>query len=159
MTVYAMTWAKSGKPSSGPLVLTYPEAAAQTFAKGDPVKLSAGGKVQLAVDTEGSLGIAERAASGTEDTDIRVTLHNYDDLYTASLSAAGATATLTQADVGTRCSYIKSTQSGETTKTVVDKSDAQTDVLVIVGLKDAVGTVDGRVYFRWQTAQFIPEGA
>jgi hypothetical protein len=158
MTVYAITWTKSGKPSSGPLVLTYPEAAAQTFKKGDPVKVNAGGQVLLGVDTEGSLGIAERDASGVTNTDIRVTLHNYDDLYTASLSAAGATATLAQADVGTRCSYIKSTITGETAKTVVDKSDAQTDVLVIVGLKDPVGTVDGRVYFRWQTAQFIPEG-
>ena len=158
MTVYAMAWAKSGKPSSGPLVLTYPEDASQTFAVGDPVKLDTAGQVLLAVDTEGSHGIAKRAASGVENTDIQVTLHNPDDLYTASASEAGATHTLAQSDVGLRCSYIKSTVTGETTKTVVDLSDTQADVLEVVGLKDPVGTVDGRVYFRWVRAQIIPRG-
>jgi hypothetical protein len=158
MTVYAMAWAKSGKPSSGPLVLRYPEDASETFKKGDPVKLGTDGQLTIAVDTEGSLGIAEQNASGTENTEIRVTVHNFDDLYTASLSEAGATHTLAQSDVGLRCSYIKSTISGETTKTVVDASDTQSDVLVIVGLKDPVGTVDGRVYFKWLPTQFIPRG-
>jgi len=157
MAVYAMEWTKSGKPSSGHLVQTHPEAAAQSFKRGDPVKLVAG-KVTLAVDTEGSYGISKRDASGVTDTKIQVIVHNFDDLYTASLSAAGATSTLAVTNVGVRCSYIKSTITGNTTKTVVDLSDAQTDVLVIVGLKDPVGTVDGRVYFRWLNAQFIPAG-
>ena len=158
MTVYAMDWAKSGKPSSGNLPFTYPEAAAQTFKKGDPVKLNTSGQVLLAVDTEGSWGIAKKDATGVTNSPIQVIVHDTKDFYAASASAAGATRTVTQSDVGLRCSYIKSTQSGETDKTVLDVSDAQSDVLQIVGLKDPVGTVDGRYYFQWRAEQIIPRG-
>lgn len=160
MTVYAMRWAKPGRPSSGPNVEFYPMKSGETFKRGDPVMLDTNGQLLIAVDTGGSIGIADDDAANYSALDnVPVILHNTDDYYTASLSAAGATHTLAQTDVGLRCSYIKSTISGETTKTVVDASDTQADVLEIVGLRDAVGTVDGRVYFRWVNAQIIPRGA
>lgn len=158
MAVFAMEWSKPGRPSSGPDYGYFPEAAAQSFKKGDPVKLNASGQVLIAVDTEGSVGIADEDASGTTNTVLAVILHNVDDWYSASVSSAGATRTSTQSDVGLRCSYIKSTITGETNKTVVDVADTQADVLHIIGLRDAVGTVDGRVYFRWESAQRIPRG-
>jgi hypothetical protein len=159
MTVYAVRWAKSGRPSSGPAVAWYPEEASQTFKRGDPVKLDNTGEIEAAVDTGGSIGYADKDASGTTGTLIPVVLWNQDDLFTASLSEAGATHTLVQTDVGERCSWIKSSVSGETDKTVVDLSDTQGDVVEIVGLRDPVGTVDGRVYFRIVATQIIPEGA
>lgn len=159
MTVYAMAWAKPGRPSSEQATAYFPEKASQTFKKGDPVMLDTNGQLLIAVDTGGSVGIAEEDASGTTNNLVRVTLHNTDDWYTASASEAGATHTLAQTDVGLRCSYIKSTITGETAKTVVDLSDTQADVLHVIGLKDAVGTVDGRVYFRWEGAQIIPRGS
>ena len=158
MAVYRMEYTKSGKPSSGNLPFSYPEAAAQSFKRGDPVKLNTSGQVLIAVDTEGSLGIAKEDASGTTNNVVQVILHDFKDLYSASGSAAGATRTVTQSDVGLRCSYIKSTVTGETDKTVIDVSDTQSDVLVIVGVKDAVGTVDGRYYFQWLSTQYIPRG-
>lgn len=158
MAVYAMEWSKPGRPSSGPDRGYFPEAAAQSFKKGDPVKLNTSGQVLIAVDTEGSIGIADEDATGTTNTVLSVILSNVDDWFSASASEAGATHTLAQTDVGLRCSYIKSTVTGETAKTVVDLSDTQADVLHVIGLRDPVGTVDGRVYFRWEAAQRIPRG-
>lgn len=159
MAVYAMRWAKPGRPSSGPDYGYFPKKASETFKRGDPVKLDTNGEVLLAVDTEGSVGIADAdAADFATAALVPVILHNIDDWYVASISAAGATATSAQTDVGLRCSYIKSTITGETTKTVVDRSDTQADVLHVIGLYDPAATVDGRVYFRWENAQRIPRG-
>jgi len=159
MTVFALAWAKSGSPSGGPSVLFYPEEASQTFKKGDPVKLDTTGEIEASVDTGGSLGIAGRDATTVTGSEIPVTLFNSHDVFTASASEAGATHTLVQGDVGLRCSWIKSTVTGETAKTVVDLSDTQGDVFEVVGLRDPVGTVDGRVYFRVVNSQIIPEGS
>jgi len=159
MTVYAMDWAKSGHGSGYSNPGYFPVKSGQTFKKGDPVMLDTNGQLLIAVDTGGSVGIAAQDAPSTALELTRVTLHNTIDWYTASASEAGATHTLAQTDVGLRCSYIKSTVTGETAKTVVDLSDTQADVLHVIGLVDAVGTVDGRVYFRWESAQIIPRGA
>lgn len=159
MTVYAMRWAKPGRPSSGPAVAYFKEAGSQSFKRGDPVLLQDDGQVAIAIDSGGSIGIADKDATGTENSEIPVILHNTDDWYTASMSEAGATHTSAVTDIGERCSYIKSTVTGETAKTVIDLNDAQGDVLEIVGLRDPAGTVDGRAYFRWVATQIIPEGS
>jgi len=159
MTVYAMRWAKPGRPSSGSDYGYFPMKSAEAFKRGDPVKLDTNGQLLIAVDTEGSIGIADDDASNYAALDnVPVILHNVDDWYSASISAAGATATSAQTDCGLRCSYIKSTITGETAKTVVDRSDTQADVLHVIGFLDPVGTVDGRVYFRWEATQRIPRG-
>ncbi len=147
--VSAIAWYKSAAPSSGPAVRRYPETAGQTFVKGDPVKLDSAGRVLLAVDTEtGPWGIANAAASGTTDALVSITLLQATDIYSASASAAGATRTVTRSDVGLQCAWIKSTVSGETTKSVLDTSDNGTsDSFVIIDNLDAVGTVDGRYLF------------
>ncbi len=150
MAVFAFEWVRSAHPSSGPQVANYPETAGQTFAKGDPVKLDTAGRVLLAVDTEGPgvFGIANAAASGTTDAALSVTLLTLGDILSASASAAGATRTVVRTDVGLQCSWIKSTVTGETAKSVLDTSDTTTPTFEILDNKDAVGVVDGRYYCR-----------
>jgi hypothetical protein len=130
--------------------MNFPEAATQTFAKGDPVNLTTGGLVEAAADTGSVLGLALEAASGTTSNSVSVLIINpWSDLFTASVSAAGATATSAQTDVGLHCSWVKSTQTGETAKTVIDRSDVTTPGLEMLGPYDPIGTVDGRMIFRW----------
>ncbi len=155
MAVSAFSWYKPANPSSGPQVRRYPEAAGQTFVKGDPVALDTAGRVKLAVDTEtGPAGIANGAASGTTDALVSVTLLTRADILAASSSAAGATRTVTRSDVGFKLSWIKSTVSGETTKSVLDNSDTAGDAgnlgpaFEIIDILDAVGVVDGRYLCR-----------
>ncbi len=157
MAVYAFSWYKA-RPSTGPLVLGYPEAAGETFVKGDPVKLDAAGRVLLAVDTEGDtvadlggfFGFADGDASGTTDAEVKIILAQPTDIYAVSASAAGATRTVIRSDVGFQCSWIKSAVSGETTKSVIDVSDNTAKQLhfEILDTLDAVGTVDGRYLVR-----------
>ena len=155
--VQAFSWYKT-RPSAGPLVLGYPEAAGETFAKGDPVKLDTAGRVLLAVDSEGSstpdragfFGIAGQAASGTTDAIAKVIIPTPLDVFAVSASAAGATRTVIRSDVGLRCSWIKSTVTGETAKSVLDVSDVTAAQLhwEIIDTLDAVGVVDGRYLAR-----------
>lgn len=150
MAVYAFRWVRSAHPSSGPNVIHYPEAASQTFKKGDPVKLDTAGRVLLAVDTEsaGVFGLADADASGTTDATVPIVVLSIGDIVSASGSAAGATRDVIRTDVGLQCSYIKSTVTGETAKTVLDISDTTTPTWEILDNKDAVGTTDGRYYAR-----------
>jgi hypothetical protein len=131
--------------------MSYPEAATQTFAKGDPLKLTTGGLIEIATDVDQSIfGIALEAASGTTSDPVAVLVINpWSDIFSASISAAGATATSAQTDVGLAMSFIKSTQTGETAKMVLDRSDTTTPSVEVIGAKDPIGTVDGRMYFRW----------
>ena len=155
--VYAFSWYKA-RPSTGPLVLGYPEAAGEAFKKGDPVKLDAAGRVLLAVDTQGNTvpdlagfyGFAGADASGTTDAIVKIVVVQPTDLFAVSASAAGATRTVIRSDVGLECSWIKSTVSGETDKSVIDVSDTTAKQLhfQILDTLDAVGTVDGRYLVR-----------
>ncbi len=156
--VTAFSWYKT-RPSAGPLILGYPEAAAQSATlKGDPVKLDTAGRVLLAVDTEGETvedlggfyGFAAQDMSGTTDAIVKILLAQPGDIFAVSASAAGATRTVIRSDVGLRCSWIRSTVSGETTKSVLDVSDTTAKQLhfEIIDTLDAVGTVDGRYLAR-----------
>ena len=160
--VHAFAWYKA-RPSSGPMIRRYPEAAAQTFVKGDPLKLDTAGRILLAIDTEGNtvpslnttgfLGIADADASGTTDALVKVVIITPDDLLAVSASAAGATRTVIRTDVGLKCSWIKSTVSGQTTKSVLDTSDVTSTRLFfeIIDNLDAVGVVNGRYLARVNT--------
>ena len=156
--VTAFSWYKT-RPSAGPLILGYPEAAAQSATlKGDPVKLDTAGRVLLAVDTEGDsvaslagfYGFAAQDMSGTTDAIVKILIAQPGDLFAVSASAAGATRTVIRSDVGLQCSWIRSTVTGETTKSVLDVSDTAATVLhfEILDTLDAVGTVDGRYLAR-----------
>ena len=148
--VQEMTWGRTAAPPSGNHVIRYPEAAAQTFVKGDPVVLNVSGQVLLAVDTGNIHGIADEDASGTTDNRVKVIVINPDtDVYVASQSNAGAEQNSAQTQVGLQCSFIKSTVTGQTTKTVLDTADVGNLNCEILELKDPAGTPNGEVYFRF----------
>lgn len=148
--VQEFAWVKSAHPSSGPQVIRYPEAAAQTFVKGDPVKIDTAGRVLLAVDTEGPgiAGIADEDATGTTDNRIKVTLTLLGDVLRASQSNAGAAQDSAQTQVGLQCSWIKSSVSGQTTKSVLDTADTTTPTFEIIELRDDAAVENGEVYCR-----------
>ena len=146
--VQELTWVRTLNPSSGNGVLPYPEAASQSFVKGDPVVLNASGQVQLAVDTGNHFGIAAEDASGVTNTVLRVIVLGFVDIVRVSQSNAGAAQNSAQTQVGLRCSYIKSSVTGQTTKTVLDTADTGNANFEIMGLRDPAGTENGEVYAR-----------
>ncbi len=148
-----IAWVKTGKPSSGPFVRNYPEKAAMSAVKkGDPVILDTAGRVGSAADTGNVYGIAQEDFSGTTDDSRRILIAGHEDIFRASASAAGATRTVTRSDVGLRCSYIKSTISGQTDVMTIDTSDTSTPSIEILDVRDDVGVVDGEYYFRFVQA-------
>lgn len=145
-----IAWAKTGKPSSGPFTKVYPEKAAMSAVKkGDPIVLDSAGRVGSAADSGNVFGIADQDFSGTVDTPRKVTIVGHEDILFASQSNAGATQASAQTQVGLRCSYIKSTITGQTAKMTIDTADTSTPSVEIIGLRDPAGTQDGEVYFRF----------
>ena len=139
-------------------VFGLPEKASQTFVRGDWVKTDTNGQVSLAVDTESGLyGLAMADASGTTDDLVDILLVDATMLFVASQSNAGAAQVTVQTQVGLQCSWIKSTVTGETTKTVVDTADTTTPDLEILYLdtRDAVGDSNGRVVFKILDSRLI----
>jgi len=125
--------------TTNPNLIIFPEdATAGSFVTGDIVRLSATGKVELAVAGATAIGIAHADASGTEDTDIPVELFNSNDIYVGTFRAAA----ITQAVVGDTVDYTAS--AGAFTWS---ESGATTD-MYIVGLYDAVDTTSGRIRLR-----------
>jgi len=79
--------------STNPVVIHYAEdTTAGGFKAGDPVKLHTTGKVRLATTGGVSIGLAQKDASGTVDTDIPVELWNSNDIY---VGTHGGTSVLT----------------------------------------------------------------
>lgn len=127
---------------------SFPEGASQTFAEGDVVILSAtsdkGNKITIAGTDPVTriVGIAQAAASGTEDTLIPVALSNYENEFIGNVEGT----TALDADfVGLRCGLVND-GSGIWR---VDTSDTTNKSVRITGLVDAVGDVKGRVTFRF----------
>ena len=130
-------------------VVDLPEAATQTFFKGDPVKIDTAGRVLLGVDTEALYGIALQDSSGTTDALVAVMPLQTDQIWSVSVSNAGAGTATARTDVGVECSYIKSTSTvgDDTLKTVIDIGDTTTPAFVIIGLdqRDTLADTNGRV--------------
>lgn len=157
MVVFAMSWYRS-TVGAEPYLDDQPQANSQSFVVGDPVMLNTSGQVVIAVDTGFTYGIAlEAGANDSNNANVLFLVIQPTDLFVASQSTAGATQVSAQTQVGLKCSYIKSTISGETTKTVVDTADTTTPSLEIVGVDtrsdSAVGAADGRVVFRFLADQ------
>lgn len=126
---------RSGGP---PYTRSWPEAASQTFKKGDFVVLSSG-KVTLCADDAGTiLGIAAQDASGVTDTMIPVIEANDDTVFIVN---GISTTAVTQ--VGTTCAVDLTS-----TNWTVDTADTTGGVLVVTGLdpRDAVGDTNGRLH-------------
>jgi hypothetical protein len=133
---------------------TYPEAATQEFNKGAPLYFS-GGKVAEITDpvgdTEQIVGIAGHDASGTTSDDVLVfpvlpgmvfeaVFGNVaDDLYALAAADVGKLCALRRDD--TNDSWFLGANDAHATNPVAGAGCR------IVALKDAVGTVNGKVYF------------
>lgn len=134
------------------LVFSYPEEASQTFKLKAPVLFDAtSGEIEIAVDTGFHFGLALEAASGTTGTLIDVLISTSIQVVAGTLSDAGATVITAVTDVGREYSYILSTVTGETAKTVVDQADTTTPSCLIIALdpRDPTGDNNGRVLFMW----------
>ena len=133
-------------------VFHYLEEASQTFKAKDPVVLDATSKeVELAADTNPEwVGFALEDASGTAGTEIEVLVVQPTMYFSVSVSTAGAALATAVTHVGTFCSFIKSTETGETDKTVLDIADTTNDFFEVVALdtRDEVGDTNGRVIVR-----------
>lgn len=140
-------------------VRTYQEEASQTFKKMDPVTFDATSKeIELAVDTTHSwVGFALEDASGTTGTEIQVLVVSQDMWFSVSTSAAGAAAATAYTDLGILCSFIKSSESGETDKTVLDLSDTTNDFFEIVDYdrRDDLADTNGRYIVRPNPAYLV----
>ena len=150
----SVSGANSLKPSKGLGLhstpsITYLEAASQTFVKGTPLVFTSGGSTveQDTSDPAPIVGIAEHAASGTTNDPVRVVPAIPGKVFEGILGNGDLTDyTLAQTDVGDVYGLARdATNLGW----FVDKQDtAVANVRVrVVGLRDAAGTVNGRVYF------------
>lgn len=156
MAVYAPRWVHR-KGGGVPEVRSLPEAASQTFKRGDILVWDTSEEaVKLATDTNVQMvGVADRDASGTTGTAIPVIVPTTADVFSATISAAGANSAAAhdRDNVGKSYSWIKSTESGQTAKTTIDESDAGNAWVFIEDIytdaKEAAGTAGGRVLFRF----------
>lgn len=138
----AVAYTRSGGP---PHRRSYPEAASQTFKRGDFVFLS-GGKVTICADdqaastgagTNGILGIADQDATGVTDTPIICVEASPDVVFVVNNKSTTAVA-----DVGKQA-QLDLTSSNWT----IDVTDNTGGQVSIVGLdpRDTVGDTNGRL--------------
>jgi hypothetical protein len=137
------------------------EKASQSFKKGDFLSTDTNGVVRIAVDTEsGIYALALEDASGTTNNEVDILLLDGTMLFSASVSAAGAAAATAITNVGLRCSWIRSTVTGETNKNVIDTSDTTTPDLEIMmyDRRDPLGDTNGRLIFRVIESRILARG-
>lgn len=128
-----------------------PEAAAQTYEKG-ALLISSSGKVATAgadPALETLIGVANHNSTGTTDTDVEYIPALPHITFEGTFSSGGTGVALLQSDL-----WVAYGVAVDATTKVwyVDKADTTNIRVVIVGFRDAVGTTDARVYFK-----FIPE--
>jgi hypothetical protein len=124
-------------------IFNFPEAASQTFKKGQAIYLSSGKVAACATDAVLIAGFACQDASGITDTEIAVAIAQPGTLFEMNIyHSTPASAITAVTDVGTRYGlYV----SGN--KSYVDKEDLVNLRFVVVALspKDTVGDTYGRV--------------
>ena len=154
MSTITLGRARVARTISGnsPQVMTFPEAANQTFKKGEFVYL-VDGKVTEVGDNPGIiLGMADQDASGTTDTAIAVVIANEDNIFslhkvseTGGSGGAGTGVATAVTDVGKRAAIYRDTTNNmahaglDTTGT-----NERLTILNISGF-DTVGDIGGRL--------------
>lgn len=121
-----------------------PEAAAETFLKGAILVPAAGYLSEAGADPTAILGIAlepgnNDVAAGTSKIGYCPALPGM--IFVGAIAAAAAIA---QADLFAEYGVV---QDGGTGVWCVDKAEAVNTRVTIIGFKDPVGTVNGKVYF------------
>lgn len=132
---------KGSVTGSAPEMETFPEAATQSFKKGELVILASGKVTVAGANPTGILGVAAHDASGITDNPVNVYIANLDTIFVANLSTGIASA-ITQVGarfgvtkVGTNW-HVDTAKTGATERVVVKKLDS----------RDAVGDTQGRVH-------------
>ena len=122
----------------------FPEAASQTFVKGDVLILATASdkghqcKIAGADPTAGILGVAAKASTGVEGTDIDV-FSTEDNTFIANIEGS---VSLDNDMTGLACGLVTTTGAVR-----VDTSDTTNKNVRITQLIDVAGTVSGRVEF------------
>jgi len=125
------------------LVHWYPEAASQSFKKGQPVYLSSGKLTACGNDEVQILGIALADASGTTDTSIPVLLATPLTIFEATATSAGSDVQIAVTHVGKHYALYVSSND-----VYVDLGDTDHDALKVVDLVDDAGTTNGKVLVK-----------
>lgn len=154
MATITLQRAQAVKTISGnsPQVMMYPEAASQSFKKGELVYLVGGKVTEVGDDPTIILGMAAQDASGTTDTSIAVYLANEDTIFefnkvsNAGGSGTGGTAAATAvSDVGKTFNIYRDTTNNITHAGLYAFGGAERLMCLDLSEKDAVGDTGGRI--------------
>ena len=134
---------------NSPQIMNFPEAATQTFKRGEVVYLVGGKVTEISGDTPGQiLGVAVDDASETTDTSIGVWIANDDTVFEANYSDDSQTGAVTAVNsVGLRKILDRDT----TNSRVYVSNSGTTPRVTILALseKDEAGDTGGRVLFQF----------
>lgn len=124
----------------------FPEAASQSFKKGEFVYLASGKLTVCGADPATILGIAMEDATGTTDTKLAVAIANKDTVFEGNVyHATPASAITAITTIGTDYGIVNANN-----KWYIDLAN-ETNVRVLIrdlSKKDAVGDTYGRVLFQ-----------
>lgn len=144
MATIALQEAEATKSLHGgpTIIVNRPEAAGQSFKRGEFVNLI-GGKVTLATITAGTfLGMALHDASGVTDRNVQVALATSDTVFVANLTTSQTTAV---ADVGKSYGFAIVSARWHLNNTVVGANARA--LIVDLDSHDVVGDTQGRLHF------------
>jgi hypothetical protein len=129
------------------------EASSQSYLVG-ALLVNSSGKVAIGASDPSLgtiLGVASVKATGTTDTDAPYTPALPHVVFEANFDDGSGTLALAQSHVNGLYGLAKDNSTGHF---YVDQSDTTNIRVMVRGLRDAIGTVNGRVYFS-----FIPNAA
>jgi hypothetical protein len=147
MAVERLTVAKMLGLTSVP-TLKATEEASQSFKRGDPLidGQTDGWRVEIAgTEPVGSIvGIANEDASGVEGTEIDYIPAMDGIIFEGNIGTSVSAGAIAETDM-----FQKYPLQLSGSDWFIDKTDNTNPSVMVVGFKDPVGTVNGRVYFRF----------
>lgn len=136
---------------NSPMVLVLPEAASQTFKKGEPVYLVAGYVTECGNNPAAILGFANEDASNDTvagTSDVGVVIANDDNIFEMNKSdTAGAVAATAVTDVGKAFALYRDTTNSKAYAHVAEGAQAANGRFMCLAIsgKDVVGDSGGRL--------------
>jgi hypothetical protein len=133
----------AGRPTLPGEVRYFPEAASQSFKKGEFVYVGSDGRVAVcSSDAAGIAGMALQDATGTTNTAIAICLAKRGQQFTLHVTNVGSSTTTANTDVGKKYGlYVASNIH------YVDKGDTTNKRFIVddIAPEDAVGDTNGRL--------------
>jgi len=136
----------------------FPEAASQSFKKGQHVYLSSSGLVTACADNEIKvIGVSDADASGTTNNWIPVILALDDTVFAGSSTNAGADVTLAVTYIGKNYAVYVSSNTvlvdlGDTTNDLVHTVGVHPDCIPASASVTLANSTNGKVLFRFLAA-------